>query len=284
MWISAHLLEVVRQRAGQRADRVVAPVVVQIDRLDPHLEHLPRLGAAHRDRPGQDVRAAELRLHASGGSPAAPAALANESRLRAPAPAVPETVEIVTVSPLSTVISGFSAASKYPQCTVSGTGIQSMIGHILGSLLAFAHSGRMCPVALSFAQHHLRAKHQRRAMANDTDGKIFVGKSGKPEYLTLRLANRHGLATGATGTGKTVTLQVLAEGFSARRRSGVRRRRQGRPVRRRRPGRAEGLPAAARQGHRHQISSPTNSRWCSGTCTASKAIRSAPPCSRWARC
>jgi DNA helicase HerA-like ATPase len=52
-------------------------------------------------------------------------------------------------------------------------------------------------------------------MANDTDGKIFVGKSDtKPEYLTLRLANRHGLATGATGTGKTVTLQVLAEGFS----------------------------------------------------------------------
>jgi DNA helicase HerA-like ATPase len=48
----------------------------------------------------------------------------------------------------------------------------------------------------------------------DTDGKIFVGKGTKPEYLTLRLANRHGLVTGATGTGKTVTLQVLAEGFS----------------------------------------------------------------------
>ena len=46
------------------------------------------------------------------------------------------------------------------------------------------------------------------------DGKILVGKSGKPEYLTLRLANRHGLVTGATGTGKTVSLQVLAEGFS----------------------------------------------------------------------
>ena len=46
------------------------------------------------------------------------------------------------------------------------------------------------------------------------DGKILVGKSVKPEYLTLRLANRHGLVTGATGTGKTVTLQVLAEGFS----------------------------------------------------------------------
>ena len=32
--------------------------------------------------------------------------------------------------------------------------------------------------------------------------------------LALALANRHGLVTGATGTGKTVTLQVLAEGFS----------------------------------------------------------------------
>jgi DNA helicase HerA-like ATPase len=47
------------------------------------------------------------------------------------------------------------------------------------------------------------------------DGKILVGKSdSKPEYLTLKLANRHGLVSGATGTGKTVTLQVLAEGFS----------------------------------------------------------------------
>src|SRR6059058_3389445 len=48
----------------------------------------------------------------------------------------------------------------------------------------------------------------------DTDGTIFVGKSSKPEVLTLSLANRHGLVTGATGTGKTVTLQVLAEGLS----------------------------------------------------------------------
>src|SRR3954465_2700109 len=48
----------------------------------------------------------------------------------------------------------------------------------------------------------------------DQDGTIFVGKGTKPEYLTLSLANRHGLVTGATGTGKTVTLQVLAEGLS----------------------------------------------------------------------
>jgi uncharacterized protein len=48
----------------------------------------------------------------------------------------------------------------------------------------------------------------------DQDGTIFVGRSSKPEVLTLALANRHGLVTGATGTGKTVTLQILAEGLS----------------------------------------------------------------------
>src|SRR5689334_25218546 len=48
----------------------------------------------------------------------------------------------------------------------------------------------------------------------DKDGMIFVGKGEKPALLSLGFANRHGLATGATGTGKTVTLQVLAEGLS----------------------------------------------------------------------
>src|ERR1700734_3568295 len=48
----------------------------------------------------------------------------------------------------------------------------------------------------------------------DRDGKIFVGRGASDEFLALALANRHGLATGATGTGKTVSLQVLAEGFS----------------------------------------------------------------------
>src|SRR6201990_3781022 len=46
------------------------------------------------------------------------------------------------------------------------------------------------------------------------DDAIFVGKGTKAEYLALKFANRHGLVTGATGTGKTVTLQVMAEGFS----------------------------------------------------------------------
>ncbi|MEM8986813.1 MAG: helicase HerA-like domain-containing protein, partial [Pseudomonadota bacterium] len=48
-----------------------------------------------------------------------------------------------------------------------------------------------------------------------TEASVFIGKSTKREELTLKLANRHGLIAGATGTGKTVTLQILAEGFSA---------------------------------------------------------------------
>ncbi len=43
---------------------------------------------------------------------------------------------------------------------------------------------------------------------------IYLGTSTEPEYLALKYANRHGLITGATGTGKTVSLQILAEGFS----------------------------------------------------------------------
>ena len=43
---------------------------------------------------------------------------------------------------------------------------------------------------------------------------ILIGKSSQPVYLLPALANRHGLIAGATGTGKTVSLQVLAENLS----------------------------------------------------------------------
>ena len=50
------------------------------------------------------------------------------------------------------------------------------------------------------------------------DGHVFIGGGGQdyaePQGLNLKYANRHGLIAGATGTGKTVTLQILAEGFS----------------------------------------------------------------------
>ena len=50
----------------------------------------------------------------------------------------------------------------------------------------------------------------------DNDPGIFIGKGEQPVYLLPRLANRHGLIAGATGTGKTVSLQILAEAFSRR--------------------------------------------------------------------
>jgi len=43
---------------------------------------------------------------------------------------------------------------------------------------------------------------------------ILIGKGEEKVYLNPRFANRHGLVAGATGTGKTVSLQVLSEGFS----------------------------------------------------------------------
>ena len=47
------------------------------------------------------------------------------------------------------------------------------------------------------------------------DDKIYAANaSGKKLYLLPKMANRHGLITGATGTGKTVTMKVLAESFS----------------------------------------------------------------------
>ncbi len=48
----------------------------------------------------------------------------------------------------------------------------------------------------------------------DVTDSILLGGATKSPRLLLRYANRHGLIAGATGTGKTVSLQVLAEGFS----------------------------------------------------------------------
>jgi DNA helicase HerA-like ATPase len=43
---------------------------------------------------------------------------------------------------------------------------------------------------------------------------ILVGKGEQPVHLLAKYGNRHGLVAGATGTGKTISLLVLAEGFS----------------------------------------------------------------------
>ena len=112
--------------------------------------------------------------------------------------------------------------------------------------------------------------------SRDADDRIDA-----PQYLALKYANRHGLVTGATGTGKTVSLQILAEGFSRAGvpvfcadvkgdLSGIADGRRG-----------EGFPAEAR---RRRSASPRTTaaprrRRSSGTFSASRATRSAPPSS-----
>ena len=48
------------------------------------------------------------------------------------------------------------------------------------------------------------------------DDKILVAKAGEKEiFIEPKMANRHGLITGASGSGKTITLKVMAESFSS---------------------------------------------------------------------
>ena len=48
------------------------------------------------------------------------------------------------------------------------------------------------------------------------DNNVLMAKNGDKEFVLLsKMANRHGLIAGATGSGKTITLKVMAESFSA---------------------------------------------------------------------
>ena len=59
----------------------------------------------------------------------------------------------------------------------------------------------------------IRGHHDRDCSETSVSG-ILLGKGEQPVHLLAKYGNRHGLVAGATGTGKTVSLLVLAEGFS----------------------------------------------------------------------
>jgi hypothetical protein len=116
------------------------------------------------------------------------------------------------------------------------------------------------------------------------ENEILVGLGEGPVTQRLDRSNRHGLVAGATGTGKTITLQVMAEAFS---RAGV-------PVfcadikgdlaGISQPGNAQSKVEKRAAGTVSRTSPMKAPPWCSGTCSASRAIRSAPPSRKWGRC
>ena len=71
--------------------------------------------------------------------------------------------------------------------------------------------GKSSPRRRMMLKHYGPTKE--RAMPNPAEG-LLIAKGTADLYLLPQMANRHGLVAGATGTGKTVTLQVLAEAFS----------------------------------------------------------------------
>ena len=114
--------------------------------------------------------------------------------------------------------------------------------------------------------------------------KILIGKAEQPVQLLAKYGNRHGMVAGATGTGKTISLLVLAEGFSRlgvpvvhRGREGRRRRARDAWNRRTRRSRSASRRSASRATPARAI------RWCSGICTARRAIRCARRSARLAR-
>jgi hypothetical protein len=78
----------------------------------------------------------------------------------------------------------------------------------LGEDLAEGHTGS--DAAAGAAAPLQGADMTQTAQAGD----ILIGGSAQPQRLRLDRANRHGLVAGATGTGKTVTLQILAQRLS----------------------------------------------------------------------
>jgi hypothetical protein len=113
---------------------------------------------------------------------------------------------------------------------------------------------------------------------------LLIAKAGSTELALLpALANRHGLITGATGTGKSVTLQALAHRFSAAGVPVFMARRERRSLRHRQGRRCERESRRAAEGSesRSAFRSLSGSFWI---CSARAATRCARRSPTWGRC
>ena len=113
---------------------------------------------------------------------------------------------------------------------------------------------------------------------------LLIAESDHPLTLLPGMANRHGLVAGATGTGKTVTLQVMAESLQPHRRSRFRRRCEGRSFRHQPARRGQSQNRRTIQEAGVHNFSFTGCPVTSGMFSASRAIPSAPQFPKWVRC
>ena len=102
-----------------------------------------------------------------------------------------------------------------------GNSLKKRFPPLLLELRSFPYFQKSLPtVIVRTAETQQTAKRIRidaytvRKGANFMSEPLLIAQSSEPQYLLPGMANRHGLVAGATGTGKTVTLQVVAESFS----------------------------------------------------------------------
>ena len=113
---------------------------------------------------------------------------------------------------------------------------------------------------------------------------ILVAQSKEPIFLLPKMANRHGFIAGATGTGKTVTLQTLAENFSARGVAVFMADVKGDLAGLSQPAQTIRKSSSGQRSLRSTISPAKPARSCSGMCSASRDIPCARRFRKWARC
>ena len=131
--------KIVRQRPALGAERVVAPVVMQVDRLDAHLEHAAGLQPAHRHGAGADVPPAASARTARGWRAAPPAPRTGEgasSRARARDGGDRHRVAAVDWS-----AAGRTRASESAPMDRVGRGVEAMVRHGRGSFFGARRLG-----------------------------------------------------------------------------------------------------------------------------------------------